>query len=763
MSRATAGTARRAWATATAAGLVAAGLSAGAVATGVHAEAALPQGVLVGDATLVTAVGLTDDLVVAQTADGISTLDRSGPRTAWTPVDVDGARLVGNLLDADSGTLLVDAGEHDEIAWQQADGSWSAREVPDGTVLGRGARYALHESTDGWLVRDARTGDEVWDYAVAAGSTAAIDGDHLWVLVAASAPGEVRELRELDLGTQTSISSAPFASRVLAVAPAGRWATVTTPGYPTRFVRDLTGVLDSWAAPYEDRDTFVTGRDVAVGLDRAGGAFVVADLGKDRTTTSYGPASGAQPDVDESGTSAVYVDAVGHARLVDLSGLPAAATQVEDHDAPNVPWVASLPPVSAGTTVVATTYVPTDVATFPFVAAGGVTVEMRSRQARPGDSSTPWSTPTAGTTRSVRAVDGRSTCFEARARDRFGNTSDWSQPECTLSDLAAPTLTKVSVPPAVIVKAGRATATVTYAATDATGIGSFDVRYKVWPRGSSAYGAWTYRSSFQGTTSQKASVTITTGQRICFAARVRDRQGHVSAWSSSRCLGTDTAAPKVTKVSVPRWRGVPTSGRLRSTVTFAGTDDRGVTSYDVRVKVARIDEGLGLWAPLASHTTKRSVTHTLRAGEEACYEVRARDELGRTSPWSAPHCTDVAAPVTAKGFTVYGKTKKVGGHTVAVLQNSVHHSGSSSASQFHQDGAVGIRLLVRTCPTCGTFDVQVGDKIMPVRTTSSTTGWKYVTLRWRDDDNFVSFDEVTPYPHERVTRSYIRSWVLLRH
>jgi hypothetical protein len=85
-----------------------------------------------------------------------------------------------------------------------------------------------------------------------------------------------------------------------------------------------------------------------------------------------------------------------------------------------------------------------------------------------------------------------------------------------------------------------------------------------------------------------------------------------------------------------------------------------------------------------------------------------------------------------------------------------------SAVLRHERGTHGIRLQVRTCRTCGTFHVQVENKIMAVRTAAKKAGWKWVTLTWKRDDSLVFFDEMAPYPHPKVTMTYIRSWALIR-
>jgi len=730
------------------------------------AGAALPQGAPVGAPGIkAISVGLTDDAVYAATSGGVVTHARDDASATWSPVVVDDATLSGSLLAAEDDVLLV-AGDDDEtLTWRSAGGTWSSRRVPTGTTLARGGRYAVlppapDTEAPGYSrfpVQDARTGEVVWDFQAVTGTTVSVDGDTLTAIARPST------IVTRTVSTRGIVSERTTSSATRAFAPVGRWAVQMSSGYPYHWVVDVDSVYTSWASSYDmDDDSFVLGHDVVAGLNTSSHSFAVAELAGDRAPRSYGPAAAIRPDVDDSGTTAAYVDTVGRVRLVDVSSAPRPVAAIVDHAAPDDPsvWVADA--VTTTSTVVGHAYEPADRATEPFRSIGGVVTEMRARQTRAGAATVgAWGSPRATTALSVPAVEGATTCFQARAHDAAGNTTPWSGVYCTMSDLSAPRLTSVTVPSAVAVTNGRGTATVRYSASDSIGVAGYDVRTAVRPRGASTYGAWKYPAALQGTSSTSASASITTGQRICFAVRARDLVGHVSAWSASHCLGTDVAAPRMTRVSVPTWRGVPSSSSVRSTVTYAATDDRGVASYDVRARVATPTGALGSWKTLASRTTKRSVSHTLRAGWQACYEVRARDAIGRVSAWSKPRCTYVAAPVTAPTFDA-DRLTTVGGHRVATVRSGdpygVHYA---SANVFAQT-TTGVRLQVRTCPTCGTFQVQVGKKVMNVKTRSATTGWKYVTLRWKPYAGYVDLDAHRSSTNARSTSSFVRSWTLIR-
>ncbi|GMA24200.1 hypothetical protein GCM10025864_19590 [Luteimicrobium album] len=91
---------------------------------------------------------------------------------------------------------------------------------------------------------------------------------------------------------------------------------------------------------------------------------------------------------------------------------------------------------------------------------------------------------------------------------------------------------------------------------------------------------------------------------------------------------------------------------------------------------------------------------------------------------------------------------------VAVLKNSVPPRIRTwwDASIVQDAHARGIRLQVRTCPSCGTIQVQVGNKLIYVRTAAKKAGWTWVTLTWKAQSGYITFDEKTPTRTPRSPR-----------
>ncbi|HWK93354.1 MAG TPA: hypothetical protein VNR17_13955, partial [Luteimicrobium sp.] len=540
--------------------------------------------------------------------------------------------------------------------------------------------------------------------------------------------------------------------------------------------RDLAGVYTDVDLPAGFRNPAIAAGAVAglTAVSGSAGTLTVRELTGERRTQTYGAGRLVTPDVDDAGTSLAFVGTDGRARIADLRWTSPAVTALVDRLAPATPTLVT-DPLVRWTKVTATAFGTLDRAEAPFRSSGAPVATMQYRQ-RPSATSAygPWQTydwraierDRDEFSAQVETPRGATTCFRVREVDPAGNATPWAT-ACTTVDGTPPTVKVTGPKSAVKATEGKAVATVTYGST-AVDLESFDVRYKTAPKGSTTYGSWVYPTSWQATTRTSQKVTLGTGQRVCFAVRARDDfagpEANVSAWSSSRCTFADGTRPKLTKVvGPPRWFGVPKSGEVRTTIRFAGKDDHALR-FDVRMRTASPTGVFSGWKAVRSATTARSYTTTVRTGRQACFQVRARDTAGNVSAWSKARCSNVAAPATSKALEDAHRTT-LGSVRVVALKNCVPATRCGptwGARLLHDRGTHGVRLQVRTCPKCGTIQVQVGDKVMSVRTAATKTGWKWVTLTWKHDDSFVFFDEKTPYPHPRVTTSYIRAWSLIR-
>ncbi|MGK5678381.1 hypothetical protein [Actinoplanes sp. URMC 104] len=97
-------------------------------------------------------------------------------------------------------------------------------------------------------------------------------------------------------------------------------------------------------------------------------------------------------------------------------------------------------------------------------------------------------------------------------------------------DFGPPTVPAVSAPATVL----ASSAAVGWAATDAAGPVTYDVRWRTTSavQPTSGYG---YPSSLQGIAAARATVTLAAGKAYCFSARARDVAATTSDWSAERC------------------------------------------------------------------------------------------------------------------------------------------------------------------------------------------------------------------------------------
>jgi len=777
-------TAARIWALGAAAALVGTTtlVSVPATATAAEPVVAPTEGTVVAPSSAVRltgGVGLTDDAVYGETAAGIVAFPRDGSATDWSPVTVDGAPLTGHLLGTEGDALLVATADGtDTLAWRTDDGAWASRTVAAGTRLGHGGHYVVppqRHTVNGTLATDVVSipdFDRVFTHEThGSAEPVALTGTTLW----RSSLDDPDETRSWDVvsGAQTTGGPDVDGSESTTLSAVGRWGLLTG----THVVaRDLAGVYTDVDLPAGFRNPAIAAGAVAglTAVSGSAGTLTVRELTGERRTQTYGAGRLVTPDVDDAGTSLAFVGTDGRARIADLRWTSPAATALVDRLAPATPTLVT-DPLVRWTKVTATAFGTLDRAEAPFRSSGAPVATMQYRQ-RPSATSAygPWQTydwraierDRDEFSAQVETPRGATTCFRVREVDPAGNATPWAT-ACTTVDGTPPTVKVTGPKSAVKVTEGKAVATVTYGST-AVDLESFDVRYKTAPKGSTTYGSWVYPTSWQATTRTSQKVTLGTGQRVCFAVRARDDfvgpEANVSDWSSSRCTFADGTRPKLTKVvGPPRWYGVPKSGKVTASIRFAGSDDHALR-FDVVMATATATGSLSPWKTVRSATTTRSYSHTVLTGRELCYRVRARDTAGNVSAWSSSRCINVAAPASSRALQADHRAS-IGGVTVVALKSCVPATRCPdrwSAVLRHERGTHGIRLQVRTCRTCGTFHVQVENKIMAVRTAAKKAGWKWVTLTWKRDDSLVFFDEMAPYPHPKVTMTYIRSWALIR-
>lgn len=118
--------------------------------------------------------------------------------------------------------------------------------------------------------------------------------------------------------------------------------------------------------------------------------------------------------------------------------------------------------------------------------------------------------------------------------DLYTNTTGGNgvSPAIKHCETAPPTLTVTPLPTTTL----RSSVTVSYTASDDSGVASYDVRYrKATDRG--GFGHWQYPSAWQRTSAKTETLTgLTPGGTYCLSVRARDRLTNVTRWSRDTCV-----------------------------------------------------------------------------------------------------------------------------------------------------------------------------------------------------------------------------------
>lgn len=164
-----------------------------------------------------------------------------------------------------------------------------------------------------------------------------------------------------------------------------------------------------------------------------------------------------------------------------------------------------------------------------------------------------------------------------------------------------------------------------------------------------------------------------------------------------RWLDVDTALPSVKLTGT----AFDVTKAATATVTYAGTDNTGIGSYDVRYRIAPTAGAFGAYATIKSGTTATSVAIGLAAGYEYCVSVRTRDIAGNLSTWTADRCfsrpSDDRLMGAAKGWVRASNSAYYLGTATTTKTAGISVSRSVQAKRLF--------LIATKCATCGSLNV----------------------------------------------------------
>jgi hypothetical protein len=176
----------------------------------------------------------------------------------------------------------------------------------------------------------------------------------------------------------------------------------------------------------------------------------------------------------------------------------------------------------------------------------------------------------------------------------------------------------------------------------------------------------------------------------------------------------DTTPPTVSLAAA----GHPTQLTKSFTVRWTGSDDTGVTSFDVRDRKAAWNTSFGSRTTWKSGVTTTSATFTGSPGHEYCFSVRARDEAGNISGWSHERCA--ALPLDDRALARSSGWSSING---SAFYNATATQTARKGKTLTRTGATGGRaaLVVDTGKDYGTVKVLYDGVIVKTKVLDTST------------------------------------------
>jgi len=146
-------------------------------------------------------------------------------------------------------------------------------------------------------------------------------------------------------------------------------------------------------------------------------------------------------------------------------------------------------------------------------------------------------------------------------------------------DATAPTVSTAALPSFLL----TSPVTFSYAAADASGVASYDVRYRRAGWADAGFSAFASPSGWTGTTARTRTLAVAPGYEYCLSVRARDTVGNMSAWSPERCTAMpldDRALARATT----GWTSAASTSAYRSTLTRSVRTGTRLTRSGVRVR-----------------------------------------------------------------------------------------------------------------------------------------------------------------------------------
>ena len=183
------------------------------------------------------------------------------------------------------------------------------------------------------------------------------------------------------------------------------------------------------------------------------------------------------------------------------------------------------------------------------------------------------------------------------------------------------------------------------------------------------------------------------GHRMKVRVTATNSAGSTSSDSAPTEVVTDTVAPAPSRMIAPK---AARTLALRMKVAW-GSNETGVTAYDVRYRRTTKGSGFGDYTMLLSDTTQTETRADVQPGSTYCFSSRAVDQAGNRSGWSGERCSVV--PLDDRSFGSSGFGRRTGSVFFAGTMSKAARRGSvlTAPDVRVQD----LYLVASRCPGCG--------------------------------------------------------------
>jgi len=161
---------------------------------------------------------------------------------------------------------------------------------------------------------------------------------------------------------------------------------------------------------------------------------------------------------------------------------------------------------------------------------------------------------------------------------------------------------------------------------------------------------------------------------------------------TTRMVAPRTDFARSTRIPV-RWRSVDELARVRD--------------MDVRVRSAGHGGGFSTWSTWKHRTADTSAVFAAKPGRTYCFSARARDRVGNLGAWAGERCA--ATPIDDRALSSSRGWDRVDDRS-AFLGTLTSAESAGDRVSLANVRATTLRLVVRSCPDCGTVRVFHGGR-----------------------------------------------------